>query len=187
MVLFPRGMGREMTPTMMPAKAGHFSLVILWCSLTLVCVEPSVSRHLLLATLARSRVAFSVHHYLSPPPPICLTVRLFVIGLLQCSLYLKFHSCTKRRKFWQEAILIKHMSQLHGHRRPLGDIHQQLVSFHLTAGHCKADGVPHVPPGISGDKRDTSCRQEHAGAAFTCVWGNHCFLSDEGSEFFGGG
>lgn len=64
-----RGMGREMTPTTMPAKAGHFSPVILWFSLPLVCVEPSVLRPLphaegRLVTIARSRVAFSVDYYL---------------------------------------------------------------------------------------------------------------------------
>lgn len=81
--------------------------------------------------------------------PFMLTVRLFVIGFLQRSLYLKFHSCAKGREFWQEAILIGHMSQLHGQKGPLGDIHQQLISFHSTAGHCKANGGPH----LWGDKR----------------------------------
>lgn len=56
-----------MTPTTMQAKAGYCSSVILWYSLTMVSVEPSVLEHLPSAerrlSLARLRVALSVDYY----------------------------------------------------------------------------------------------------------------------------
>lgn len=148
----PQRDGKRNDPYHDASKAGNFSLVILWCSLPSVCVEPSVLRHL---PCAEGRVLLLQDQGLHSQqiitffPPSMLTLRLFVIGFLQSSLYLKFHSCAKGREFWQEAILIGHMSQLHGQKRPLGDVHQQLTSFHMTAGHCKANGGPIS----SGDKR----------------------------------
>lgn len=105
--------------------------------LVLVCVEPSVLRHL---SPAEGRLLLLQDQELHSQIitfffPSILTVRLLVIGFLQWSLYLKFHSCAKRREFRQEALITGHMSQLPGQKRPLGDIHQQLISFHLTAGH----------------------------------------------------
>lgn len=60
-------MGREMTPTLMQAKAEHCSPVILWYSdsgqrWTIRAEAPSLSWRKTV-TLARSRVAFSVDYY----------------------------------------------------------------------------------------------------------------------------